>query len=109
MDVLRRLREFLSTRPLARRRLKPRTRLALESLEDRITPSVNPIVAENQLQGTPQSVWDITGAGDASIQGFATDISVNHGQTVNFKINDTAAAPYHLDIYRMGYYGGMGA
>ena len=30
--------------------------------------------------GNPQSEWDITGAGDASIQGFATDISVNHGR-----------------------------
>ena len=43
-----------------------------------------------------------------TIQGFATDISVNRGQTVNFKI-DTNATNYRLDIYRMGYYGGMGA
>ena len=71
--------------------------------------STNPIVAENQLPGTPQSVWDVVGAGDPAIQGFATDISVNVGQTIDFKINDTASAPYHIDIYRMGYYGGMGA
>ena len=51
----------------------------------------------------------MTGAGDTtSIQGFATDISVNHGGTVNFKINTNAEA-YRLDIYRMGYYGGRGA
>jgi hypothetical protein len=81
----------------------------LELLEDRTLPSTNPIVAENQLPGTPQSVWDISGDGDPTIQGFATDISANAGQTVNFKINDTAAAPYHIDIYRMGYYGGNGA
>ena len=42
------------------------------------------------------------------IQGFATDISVNHGETVHFKI-DTDATDYRLDIYRMGYYGGDGA
>ncbi len=46
--------------------------------------------------------------GDATIQGFATDISVNQGQTVSFKI-DTPATPIRLDIYRMGYYAGMGA
>src|SRR5262245_36881132 len=41
----------------------------------------NEIAAENALPGNPASQWDITGAGDASIQGFATDMSVNHGQT----------------------------
>ena len=43
-----------------------------------------------------------------SIQGFATDISVNRGETVQFKI-DTTATAYRLDIYRLGYYGGNGA
>ena len=46
--------------------------------------------------------------GDPAIQGFATDISVNQGQTVHFKI-DSLTTLYHLDIYRMGYYGGAGA
>ena len=68
----------------------------------------NPIVVENALPGSPPSQWDISDAGDPSIQGFATDISVDHGQTISFKITTDAAA-YHLDIYRMGYYGGMGA
>ena len=68
----------------------------------------NEIVAENCKPGKPASQWDIAGAGDASIQGFATDISVDPGQTVHFKI-DTTARRYRLDIYRMGYYGGDGA
>ncbi|HET6995351.1 MAG TPA: N,N-dimethylformamidase beta subunit family domain-containing protein, partial [Chitinophagaceae bacterium] len=68
----------------------------------------NPIVIENNLTGNPSSEWDIAGAGDLSIQGFATDISVNKGQTVHFKINTDAAA-YTIDIYRLGYYNGMGA
>jgi hypothetical protein len=68
----------------------------------------NSIVAENCLTGNPASEWDVSGAGSSTIQGFATDISVNQGGTVNFKINTTAAA-YRLDIYRMGYYGGNGA
>ena len=37
----------------------------------------NPIEAENCLAGNPASQWDISGAGDSTIQGFATDISVN--------------------------------
>lgn len=58
--------------------------------------------------GNPPSEWEITGAGDPTIQGFATDISVNKGETVSFKINSTAAA-YTIDIYRLGFYQGMGA
>jgi hypothetical protein len=69
---------------------------------------VNPIVAENQLPGSPPSQWDVNGAGDDSIQGFTTDISVNRGQTVFFKIN-TPSTHYRLDVYRMGYYQGLGA
>ncbi len=68
----------------------------------------NEIVAENCLPGNPPAEWDISGAGDVSIQGFATDISVNRGQTINFKI-DTTAAEYQIDIYRLGYYQGNGA
>jgi hypothetical protein len=79
-------------------------------------PIVNPIVCENSKPGTPQSVWDLpitgsddgSGAGDPSIQGFATQISVNHGETVHFKISTNANA-YHIDIYRIGYYQGNGA
>jgi hypothetical protein len=68
----------------------------------------NPIVCENQRPGAPPAQWDITGAGDPTIQGFTTDISVNKGDIVRFKI-DTPASAYRLDIYRMGYYGGNGA
>ena len=68
----------------------------------------NPIVCENSRTGNPSSEWDISGAGDPSIQGFATDISVNRGETVRFKI-DTPSTDYRLDIYRMGYYQGTGA
>ena len=70
--------------------------------------TTNKIAAENSLTGSPASEWDITGDGDQNIQGFATDISVDLGQTVGFKI-DTTSSNYRLDIYRMGYYGGMGA
>ena len=70
--------------------------------------STNPIVLENQKQGTPQSVWDIDGAGSSNIEGFATDISVDNGNRVDFKIN-TNSSNYRIEIYRLGYYGGMGA
>jgi hypothetical protein len=68
----------------------------------------NSIEAENCLPGNPASQWDVSGAGDPTIQGFATDISVNVGQTISFKVN-TDASTYTIEIYRMGYYAGMGA
>src|SRR4051794_28145594 len=68
----------------------------------------NAIVSENALPGNPSSEWDINGAGDLSIQGFATDISINKGETVHFKIK-TNASNYSIDIYRIGYYQGNGA
>ena len=73
------------------------------------TPAMaNDIVCENSKPGNPPSDWDIFGAGDATIQGYAADISVNQGGTISFKINTNAKA-YTIDIYRMGYYGGLGA
>ncbi len=85
----------------------------------------NSIVTENQLTGTSQAQWDLSGAGQYSgfglgngqtplagvtnfIEGFADNMSVNHGQTINFKIN-TDCKNYRIDIYRLGYYAGNGA
>lgn len=69
---------------------------------------LNPIVVENLKPGNPQSEWDLNGPASSNIEGFATDISVNHGSTVDFKIN-TDSTNYRIDIYRLGYYGGDGA
>jgi WD40 repeat protein len=67
----------------------------------------NPIVCENSKIGNPASEWDV-GGGSTTIEGFATDISVNRGGTVQFKVK-SSLTNYHLDIYRMGYYNGLGA
>ena len=71
-------------------------------------PVVSPVACENTKPGDPESQWGISGAGSSTIQGFATAMSVNLGETVQFKV-DTAASSFRLDIYRMGYYGGNGA
>ena len=68
----------------------------------------NPVACENAKPGTPAAVWDIDGIGDPTIQGFATDISVDAGQPIGFKIKTDASA-YVIDIYRLGFYGGDGA
>jgi hypothetical protein len=76
---------------------------------DACTPPVtNQVACENTKPGTDPSDWEINQAGDPSIQGFATSMSVNKGATVSFKIKSSTPS-YHIDILRLGYYGGLGA
>ena len=74
-----------------------------------IVQAQNPIVTENALAGNPISQWGVPSFRDVSINGFSTEIGVNKGQTVRFKINVQGAATYTLQIYRIGYYAGNGA
>ncbi len=56
MKVMRHI--FRTTVKQSRHRNRRRSSPRLELLEDRTLFAVNPIVAENQLPGTPESVWD---------------------------------------------------
>src|SRR5215468_6385935 len=71
-------------------------------------PVTSVIACENTKPGDPPSDWQVSGAGDSTIQGFATQMSVNAGQTESFKIS-TPSRSYHIDILRVGYYQGNGA
>nr|WP_238345086.1 DUF4082 domain-containing protein [Actinopolymorpha cephalotaxi] len=73
-----------------------------------LCPPNSEICVENSKPGSPPSEWDISGAGSTNIQGYATQMSVNKGETVRFKV-DTDSPAYRLDIYRIGYYDGDGA
>lgn len=72
--------------------------------------SANPIVDENALPGTPQSVWEPGGA-IPTIRGFTSEISVNKGEPITFFLQtpDAPNIAYDLVIYRLGYYQGKGA
>src|SRR6185503_20289302 len=54
----------------------------------------NPVACENRKTGDAD--FEISGDGGSTIQGFATDISVNVGQVVNFKIAAPGAAAYSI-------------
>ena len=71
-------------------------------------PVVSAVACENTQPGAAPSTWQIDGAGDPTIQGYATQMSVNKGQTIDFKIK-SATSDYRIDILRLGYYGGDGA
>ncbi len=76
--------------------------------QDTCANPANAVVAENCKTGNLSTEWDIPKAGDPSIVGFSTEISVNRGETVDFKIH-TDASQYRIDIYRLGFYRGAGA
>eukprot|EP01060_Flectonema_neradi_P039320 TRINITY_DN8607_c0_g1_i1.p1 TRINITY_DN8607_c0_g1~~TRINITY_DN8607_c0_g1_i1.p1 ORF type:complete len:718 (+),score=112.63 TRINITY_DN8607_c0_g1_i1:48-2201(+) len=68
----------------------------------------NRIIAENCKPGNAVEEWDINGAGHPSIQGFADQQSYQAGEKVVMRIK-TPSTKYRIDIYRVGYYNGMGA
>ena len=71
-------------------------------------PIASKVACENTQPGNPASEWQVTGAGSSTIQGYATSMSVNIGNSIKFKIK-TPATSYHIDVYRLGYYQGLGA
>jgi Domain of unknown function (DUF4082)/Bacterial Ig-like domain/Bacterial Ig domain/Secretion system C-terminal sorting domain len=78
--------------------------------------SQNAIVTENALTGNPDTQWDLNTNsdgtfGDHSIAGFSTDISVNKGSTISFKVTITTGTDkqFGIKVYRLGYYQGNGA
>jgi hypothetical protein len=46
-------------------------------------------------------------ATNREIEGYASATSVNRGQQINFYVN-TASSSYTIDVYRMGWYAGLG-
>lgn len=78
-----------------------------ENFRDQSADCGSPVAGENLLPGTPQRVWD-DGHDDHTILGFATQMSVNVGGSIDFKV-DTPSSAYTIDIYRLGYYKGNGA
>jgi hypothetical protein len=71
-------------------------------------PVTNEVACENSKPGTPSVDWEVNKEGAAELQGFPTQMSVNKGDTIDFKIRSTSGA-YKLDILRLGYYNGAGA
>lgn len=68
---------------------------------------INSIVKENQRTINVVNFRDLINHKHTSIEGFPGEISVNRGDSIGFKVN--CNQPHHIDIYRLGYYAGMGA
>ncbi len=84
-------------------------------------PPLSRVALENQLPGnpaqcsgttvTPEHCWDTDHLDDEEIRGFATQMSVQPGDRVFFKITTGINDPpfgYRVGVYRMGDYHGAG-
>ncbi len=71
------------------------------------TAPLNPIQIENRKPGT--SDWILAKpARNHEIEGYASATSINQGETIRLYVHSLAPT-YRLTIYRMGWYGGLGA
>jgi len=66
---------------------------------------VNPIVAENCLPSTSDWIVDTV---SSNITGYAGAASVNKGEKITFYVNTRPASQFDMNIFRIGYYGGIG-
>jgi hypothetical protein len=86
----------------------PRSGVAGATPQARSCSSGNAIVVENCFPGTTN--WETQNplqASNGGIEGFATATSINAGQSVDLKVRTTDDdVPFHIEIYRSGYYGG---
>lgn len=74
----------------------------------------SPIVAENRRPGTAD--WQLTrvrhdrdGFRSPWIEGYCSRQSVAAGQTIEIMVSTNPPQPFEIEIFRMGYYGGLGA
>ena len=79
----------------------------------------NPIQVENARKGTsdwmldnvepaPAENPDATFARRRSIEAYGSRASVRPGEALTVQVSTSPPAPYDVDIYRMGFYGGEG-
>jgi hypothetical protein len=70
------------------------------------SPALKSIQAENALAGTP---WTRAEADTPAVQGYSSSPSIEQGQTLELHISTEPAARYRIEIFRLGWYGGVGA
>ena len=71
-----------------------------------ISANANTIQDENARPGT--TAWKLPSGRSTDIEGYASLTSVNIGDSIQFFVS-TTAPQYSIDVYRLGYYRGLGA
>jgi hypothetical protein len=66
-----------------------------------------PIQDENARPGTPG--WHRPAANPMLVEAYASEVSVQPGGTLNLHVSTAPPASYRIEIYRLGWYDGVGA
>jgi hypothetical protein len=76
---------------------------------DPIAASVNPIVIENAQPGT-SAWWPGVSliSNDPRAEAYTSQVSVSPGDALQVHVSTNPAGSYRLELYRLGWYGGMG-
>ncbi len=69
-------------------------------------PRLDAVQVENSLPGS--GGWWVQPAPRHAIEGYAGEVSVAPGDTLDLHVSTLPAAAYRVEIYRLGWYGGMG-
>jgi hypothetical protein len=69
--------------------------------------AANPVQTENALPGTTE--WHFAAPQGASIEAYASEVSVLPGETLHLHVSTSPAELYHIHVFRLGWYGGLGA
>ncbi len=71
-----------------------------------ISSAMNPVQMENALATPSFQMFPI--ANNNEIEGYASQVSVDSGQSINFFVNAKIDTSYTLTLYRLGWYNGVG-
>ena len=100
--------------PAGRRSFLTTALLTGAAVSSRVAAAANPIITENALPGTRDWMLTKPRIDPASkyrcpwIEGYCTHTSIRAGQEITFYVSTCPASDFTLDIYRLGWYGGVG-
>jgi hypothetical protein len=69
----------------------------------------NPIQVENALPGAPVRAWLQPAVPPTNVEGYTSEVSVLPGEKVHFHVSTEEGEQYRIEVYRLGWYGGLGA
>jgi hypothetical protein len=71
--------------------------------------SPNPVQMENARAGAEPADWLPPAVPPTRIEGWASELSVLPGDSVHLHVSTLDGDRYRVELYRLGYYGGLGA
>jgi hypothetical protein len=72
-----------------------------------VVAGANAVRIENARTGSRS--WDVPLATAGTVEGYPSSPTVAPGETLGLHVSTSPAAPYRVEIYRLGWYGGLGA